>query len=523
MIPLFIILLSALLAIFSHPAVFFGYRFPNLGFLAWVAYVPLLLLLSKKSGWQQWKAAFFFGVLFYSGATYWLYTAMNQFGKLSPAISVIVLMILVVILAAFFSIIFPLSRFIEQNLKIPRFWSLPLVWVGVEWFRSHWPLGGFPWCQLGYSQAGYPSFIQFADLTGVYGVTAMVVWGNLALVEVSSFKSRVARHASLFSFIALIIAVVIYGSFAQSRISQEIKSSPKFRVGLLQGNIPQDEKWLVERAPEIIQTYQTMTHQAFFLGADIALWPEASYPYDLSLDRPEDLKLLGEYPKDVVIGAVTYESWQLMHSGIKYVPLGIPIHNTAFLIHTDAEKDGVYHKQHLVPYGESIPLKKYIPFLGKLTAQVGEFEPGSKFTLLNSGEAKLGMLICYEDIFPEISRGHVNEGANLLANLSNDAWYGDSSALPQHLSFSIFRAIENRRSLIRSTNTGLTATVDPLGRIQKILSPFHRDILIDEVSLMSHLSFYSKRGDLFAYACLGLTGVMLIWSVYRRYHPENIE
>ena len=129
---------------------------------------------------------------------------------------------------------------------------------------------------------------------------------------------------------------------------------------------------------------------------------------------------------------------------------------------------GAYHKQHLVPYGEYIPLKTILPFLDKLTAHVGEFDAGESYATLNSGEARMGPLICYEDIFPDISRNQTRKGANLLINMTNDAWYGDSSALPQHLSFSPFRAVENRRSLVRATNNGMTATLDPLGRIQKI-------------------------------------------------------
>jgi apolipoprotein N-acyltransferase len=259
-----------------------------------------------------------------------------------------------------------------------------------------------------------------------------------------------------------------------------------------------------------------MSHTVFLSGAEVAIWPESSFPYEVALDHPTLLKAAGSFPKDLIVGTVTYESKGRTPPELLYAPPGTPIHNTALLLRPDGGIGGAYHKQHLVPYGEYIPLKEVLPFVRKLTAQIGEFERGSGYVLLPSGPVQMGPLVCYEDIFPEIARNHVRFGANLLVNVSNDAWYGDSSALVQHLNFSVFRAVENRRSLVRSTNTGITATLDPLGRVQKILPPFQRDTLIDEVAILKDLSFYTKWGDVFAYFCMTFTIVTLGWGVLCR-------
>jgi apolipoprotein N-acyltransferase len=515
------IVLSALLAVLSHPTVLFGVHFPDLGFLAWVAYLPLFGGLSSLGYRDRFKAAFLFGLLFYSGSMYWLYTAMHGFGNLSPGISVLVLLILVIVLSLYLAVIPLLSRFLESRLGLPLFWTLPLVWVSVEWMRTHWPLGGFPWSQVGYALAGFPAWIQIADLTGVYGVTALILWANLAGVEIFRFLKERKNGARfpLFraSFVAfLILGTYLYGVERNLGIGEKLQKAPKFKVGLLQGNIPQDEKWLFEKADEIIRIYQKMSHTVFLSGVDLAIWPESSFPYEVALDEPSQLKWVGSFPKDVIIGSVTYESKGRIPQDLLFAPPGTPIHNTTFLLHPDGGIEAAYHKQHLVPYGEYIPLKEILPFVRKLTAQIGEFERGTGYVLLTSDSVRMGPLICYEDIFPQIARNHVLIGADLLVNVSNDAWYGDSSALPQHLNFSVFRAVENRRSLVRSTNTGMTATIDPLGHVQKIIPPFQRETLIDEVAILKDLSFYTRGGDLFAFFCMTFTVVTLGWGILCR-------
>jgi len=508
------VVVSAALAVLSHPTVLFGYHFPDLHFLAWFAYVPLFLVVLGKDGLLQFRRLFLFGTLFHLATMYWVYRAMNTFGGLSPFLSILVLLILCTAMTLYLTAPFLLSRLLQVSLKLSPFWTLPLLWVSFEWMRGHWPLGGLPWVQAGYSQAPWISLIQIAEFTGVYGVTALVVWVNLGIVEVVNLIREKGRSQELGSrdrvlrtgFVALLMGgILLFGHYSKQDVEKALPQVPRVKIGLLQGDISQADKWLPAKAREILLVHQAMTREAMAQGAEITVWPEASFPHDIALEIPWQVRLIGQFPKDVVVGAIT--------------TLGDQVYNSSVLLRPGGDLAGAYHKQHLVPYGEYIPLKSVLPFLRTLTDDVGEFNRGDAYVSLHSGRARIGSLICYEDIFPEISRHHTRAGANLLINLTNDAWYGDSSALPQHLSFSPFRAVENRRSLVRATNNGLTASVDPLGRIRETLPPFGRGILFDDVSLVSLSTFYVRWGDVFVYGCMGIVGIMLLLGIMRKINP----
>ncbi len=518
----FWVFISALLAIFSHPMVLGKSDFSNGGFLAFIAYLPLLYFVFQAGEKKPFRLVFLFGILFYLGTLHWLYIALNGYGHLHPLLSVGVLFILVLILATYFTGIFAFSYWMERKLSISHFWTLPLFWVSLEWLRTHWPLGGFPWAQAGYSQWKYLTFIQVADLVGVYGVTALLIWINLAVLEIISFiqkkEGRQKAALKIFFVLLLVLATLIYGVKQKTKVDEISLKAPHFNLALLQGNIPQDEKWLLEKSDEILRIYQEMTHQAFSeQKISLVIWPEAAFPYEVALDEEEDLEAMGSYPGDLLLGAVSYENKGRLPASTLYTPLDFPVHNSALLIKPGSKLGGAYFKHHLVPYGEYIPLKSVIPFLGKVTGQMGEFLQGTEYNLLESGAARMGMLICYEDIFPEIAQRLVKAGANMLVNLTNDAWYGDSSALPQHLSFSAFRAIENRRSLVRATNTGISASFDASGNIWQRAPVFERKIIYDQIPLLTLSSFYAQWGDLFSYTCLAFSILLVLIASTRHF------
>lgn len=519
----FWILISAMLAIFSHPIVIMGWDVPDLGYLGFIAYVPLFYVLFHSSKRQSFKLSFFFGCLFYLGTLHWLYKALNGFGHLPPALSVLLLLVLVALLALYLSCIILFSRWIESRLGLSHLLTLPVLWVAVEWCRTHWPLGGFPWAQAGYSQWKFLEFIQSADVLGVYGATALLIGINLAFTQlILNFQNSTFTFRKFFmpGIIFLLFALnLTYGFQRKSEISQVSAQAEHFNLALLQGNIPQDEKWLIEKADEILASYQAMTLEAFAHEdpkVELVIWPEAAVPYEIARDLQTHIDRIGNFPGDVLLGAVTYENKGLLPEDSLYSPLGYPIYNSALLLRKGPQLGGAYFKHHLVPYGEYIPLKDVIPFVGKLTEQMGEFQEGKEYNLLQSGAAKIGVLICYEDIFPQIAAQLTQNGANLLVNLTNDAWYGDSSALPQHLSFSAFRAIENRRSVVRATNTGMTASFDAVGKIWASAESFERKIVYDKVPLLTQSAFYSQHGDIFAYACLAISGLLMLGSLLCR-------
>ncbi|MBF0492440.1 MAG: apolipoprotein N-acyltransferase [Deltaproteobacteria bacterium] len=481
--------------------------------MAFISYIPLVWIAKTQSIKKLFYQGLFFGVLFNLGSLYWLYTALNSFGGLHPAISIFVQILLSFILAFYFVLPWCLAKWVSQKNKIDFYFVLPIFFIAAEWCRCRWPMGGFPWGQIGYSQARTLSLIQIADIFGVYGVTTLVLWGNLWCFEIVKkiFPSPLrgggrkrGRGVKLLFFPLLLLCTFLYGKHQIQQLQSLEEKSAVLKAAFIQGNIQQDEKWDTTSAKKIMGRYEQLTQQAAEEGAQFIFWPESSYPYDVILNEKAVLlstakNLLGKNEdRALILGAITEDH---PHSDL--------FHNSALLI--DSKKLSVYHKQKLVPYGEYVPLKEYLPFLDKLTVQVGNFYPGQKFSLLESQGAKIGSLICYEDIFPEVARGHAFAGANLLANLTNDAWYGPSSALPQHLNFSIFRAVENRRMLVRVTNTGASAFIHSWGALESELPYWKEAVGKGEIKLLEVKSFYTRYGDVFAYFCLlsSLFGILL--------------
>lgn len=517
--PFFWIGISVILSILSHPTVLFGQALPAMSWIAFVAYVPLFYFVFAVERGKVFKKVFCFAFFFYLGALYWLYTALNGYGHLSPLVAVMVLLILCVILALYFSLPFLLAQWIEAKSSISYFWTLPIFWVACEWGRTHWPLGGFPWAQVGYTQWKFLTFIQISDLVGVYGVTALIVWINLIFLEIVKFcfQKKERSFGGKLVFVCVLLSVIlIYGLKQKNHLLEISKRAPHFNLALLQGNIPQDEKWVLEKGEEILKIYQDMTREVFAnpeQKVELVIWPEASFPYEIARDLQSNIDYIGSFSEDVLLGAVSYENKGQLPPDILYTPLDYPIYNSALLIQPGPRLAGAYFKHHLVPYGEYIPFKDILFFVKRLTDGMGEFQRGTEYNLLSSGPAKMGMLICYEDIFPEIAQALVKNGANLLVNITNDAWYGNSSALPQHLSFSAFRAVENRRSLVRATNTGMTASFDAVGKIWTLAPAFERKIIYDQVPLLEWKSFYSTWGDVFAYACLAFSALLMLGTL----------
>lgn len=512
-----ILTIFALLSILSHPTLITGKTLPNLAFLAFISYLPLVWIAKTQTLKNLFYKGLYFGVLFNLGSLYWLYTALNSFGGLHPVIAFFVQVLLSFILSAYFILPWCLAKWVSEKIKIDFYFILPIFFIAAEWCRSVWPMGGFPWGQIGYSQARYTSLIQIADVFGVYGVTALVLWGNLWCFEIVKkiFPSRERGFFKITFFPLLLLCTFLYGKHQIQTFKTLEDKSSSLPIAFIQGNIQQDEKWNVKEADRIVDLYANYTQQAFQEGAQIVFWPESSYPYDIILNNKKDglaLKfssLANIYPeRALVLGVITQDH---LRSEV--------FHNSALLM--DSEKKTVYHKQKLVPYGEYIPLKEYLPFLDKLTQQVGNFQAGSEFTLLKTQSAQMGALICYEDIFPEVARGHAFAGANLLVNLTNDAWYALSSALPQHLNFSILRAVENHRMLVRATNTGASGIIHSWGAVDQEL-PYGKELMAKgQVSLLEEKSIYTRWGDFFAYGCLMVSLALLLFARFS-YLPRGL-
>jgi apolipoprotein N-acyltransferase len=477
--------------------------FPKLGLsiVAWVAFVPLLLACGRKSAGKAFKLGLLAGIVAYGGILYWINIVVTTYGKLPPVVSFIIFLMLVTYLAVYVGVFMYLVRKGEEK-GIPVIFSFPVIWVALEYLRS-FLLTGFPWASLGYSQYNILPLIQIADVTGVYGVSFLIALANAVVYEL--IKGGVKKGSSIHPirgviiFLILFVATVVYGFIKLDRV----ESGKPLRVALVQGNIDQSIKWDPANQEATVAIYERLTRQAGASGVDLVVWPESAVPLYLQDNEtylPRLKGLAASINADLVVGSPAYDN----EGGV------IRYRNSAFLISPKSGIVGRSDKVHLVPFGEYVPLAKLLPFVHKLVVGVGDFSPGGGIVPLSIGKGKIGVLVCFEGIFPELSRNYVLAGSRLLVNITNDAWYGRSSAPYQHLSMTVFRAVENRVPLVRAANTGISAIIDSEGRIKERTQLFQEAFVNGDVVLGTGDTLYTRYGDLFAKICLFLSGLTAI-------------
>jgi apolipoprotein N-acyltransferase len=359
---------------------------------------------------------------------------------------------------------------------------------------------------LGYSQYHYLALIQSADVLGVYGISFLLVAANTALAlllcalaERSWFGRPVPLHRvgiSLGAVALVAVGFIFYGKARIATVDQQIARAPHADFGIVQGNIPQDIKWNKAFAKETLDRYLSLSKEVS-PAPDVIVWPETAVPFYFPYDAEFSLKLvkgIKNIGTDFIIGSPSVTVLE-PEKTLQY-------HNSVFMVSGAGEIVNRYDKSHLVPFGEYVPLRRWLPFLGTIVAQVGDFAAGQPGAVLNWRDHKVGPLICFEMIFANMTRAQVRNGANLLVNVTNDAWYGRSSAPYQHFSMAVLRAVENRRALVRSANTGISGFIDPVGRIGKSSELFVETTLSQPVALLSGLTPYVRWGDFFAWSCL---------------------
>ncbi len=492
--PLCLMSLFSGLLFLSSPGV--GY-----GFTAWIAVVPLLILCKiEKSG----RAAFWgfaAGFLYYLALLYWIVIVLGRYGGLSLWLTVPVLALLAAYMAvytAFFAWI--MSRTMTCFSPV---WSAPVVWVGLDFIRGLL-FSGFPWQDIGYSQYHYPWVIQVADIAGHHGVSFLIVLVNAFLFtvifyeqdrKIDLFQSRqkTHKHYHLLPAVGVVAAVMIYNTVLYRRYT-EPSQVPGANLAVIQGNIEQDQKWLPEKKQLALETYLALSEKVLADdNVDLLIWPETALPFSPPQDSlfPQMIKeLFAKQSTTLLSGAPFYQVDEKR----------ITIYNSALLINRQGIKQR-YDKQHLVPFGEYVPLPKLLPFPKPLVETMGNFSGGISSEPLNVGRIKAGVLICYESIFPDLAGREVRAGANLLVNITNDAWFGRSSAPVQHFSMAVLRAVENRRSLARCANTGISGFIDPAGRIIATTPLFETCFRTAEMPLLNNITFFNRYGHNFSLFC----------------------
>lgn len=493
-----------LLALLSGGMLALAFPEPGISALAWIAFVPLFLAAAGASPGEGFRLGFTAGCAAYAGILYWLNIVMTTYGKLPLAASVALYLALAGYLALYPGIVIWLTRRCESK-RIGLMLSFPFLWVAGELVRSYL-LTGFPWANLGYSQYRTLPLIQISDLTGVYGVSFLVAFANVVFYRIWVSMRHRERYpvTGLLALLALIAATMGYGVIALSRPEKGHLQ----RVLMVQGNIRQEQKWNPAFQQSTVATYERLTRKGGAGPGTLVVWPESALPFFMQsepLHAARVKALAAELKSYLLTGSPAYDQ---EGEAVRYL-------NSAYLISPAGAVAGRSDKLHLVPFGEYVPLASLLPFVNKLVEGIGDFSPGKGVTPLKTGNGKIGVLVCFEGIFPEVARAYVENGATMLVNITNDAWFGRSSAPYQHLSMTVFRAVENRVPLVRAANTGISSVIDSKGHIRGMTPLFEEATLSGEVRMGTGGTFYSRYGDIFALLCLG-TGIALGAACFRK-------
>ncbi|MGH7906021.1 MAG: apolipoprotein N-acyltransferase [Candidatus Binataceae bacterium] len=505
-----------------------GLAFPrfDLNLLAWVAFIPLLYALEDQPlkdvfgyGWLQGFACFVLSL-------YWIVITLHTFAGIPLPIAVLPMLLLAGVMAIYSAVAFWASEFTARRLRIPLFITLPIIWTGVEWVRSFFPIG-FPWNLVGYTAYRNLDLIQFAEVTGVYGISALILFFNAVLYAVlfRRYTPR-AQTASLGALTAMILAAVIFGSLRVHQL-EHAPAKGELRIAMVQGDIPQSIKWNPEYLRSSFKVYVTQSEVAAKQKPDLIVWPEAAaaflfqptaqYPAQFELDaayRAALLKLARTTGDPILFGAPAL--------GREDNEIGF--YNRAYLVSGQGRVVAHYDKIQLVPFGEYIPLRSLIgPFVHRIVKGFGDLFPGRVQTIFTVKKAHLGVLICYESVFPDLARRAVKRGADMLINITNDAWYGESSAPYQLLAMAAMRSVETKVPMVRVANTGISAVIMPTGQITARTPLFKRGTEIEDVAWRPERTIYTEIGDVFAEVCFGVGVLLVIAALFRPRRMNRLE
>lgn len=479
----------------------------SLWFLAYGALIPLLYALGEyPSHHRPFFLGFVTGVVSYLGLIYWVVVAMNTYGGIDIFTSTLILVLFVLYLSLYTGCFAALVSWMETRLSIPAYLSAPILWTLLEYLRGA-ALTGFPWSFLAHSQYTFLSFIQVASITGTYFISFLIVCVNCIIYCMATGK-RISRiYAGAVCFV--IAACLIYGV---DRLRDADEGTLK--TAIIQGNIRQDVKWDEGFKTRTVALYHEKTLQAGN-GTDLVIWPETAMPFIFD-DEP--------YAREHVKGLSSRVGADILFGTIWKDGQG-KFYNSSYIMGKRGETAGIYNKEHLVPFGEYTPLVTYLPILASLTAQGSGFSSGGTHEPIIADTGKIGILICYEGVFPRITCETVRRGAQVLVNLTNDAWYDKTSAPFQHFAFYVFRAVETDRYVLRSANTGISAIIDPRGRIKEKTPIFEERILKGTFSLRNGLTFYVRHGDFFILlvliALLAMVSAQCFVVLRSRRQPTN--
>lgn len=476
-------------ALLGFFALLFGGSFPplNTGYFAWIALVPYFYFLERNLNAKMFGKNFITGLVANLIIIYWIGANSGA----SAFVGILTVIGSVSVLALWFTLYGWIHVRLMKKWGESAIWAAPVVWVGIEFVRSHGSLG-FPWTMIANSQTYYIPLIQFASITGAWGVSFLLIFVNvLAFKALKSLSQpKIAGIYAIAGGIALLIPW-LYGTAVLSGADTILENTVNsIKVSIVQPNIDPKDKWNVELRDEVYRNYGKLTAEAGKYNPDLIIWPETATPAYLRTNRDNRF--------DQVLSFVDSVGIPLLTGTLDYKYYGkdkFHKYNSCFLLRPGTRNIERYHKMHLVPFAEKVPFEDKLPFLSNFDVGQANFTSGEDYKVFDLDGKKFSVGICFESVFPSSSRTFVSGGAELLIIITNDAWFGNTSGPYQHAQIAVMRAIENRRSIARCANTGISELIDPFGRITKKIGLGKRGVLSGELKLLDEETIYNKYGD----------------------------
>ncbi|MBN2346283.1 MAG: apolipoprotein N-acyltransferase [Candidatus Aminicenantes bacterium] len=493
-------------ALWTAAALLYGLSFPKAGLfpLAFVFLLPLLRAVEGRTPGSCMRIFFCFSFVSYLILLYWIPRVMVTYGGTTWLLGIVGL----ASLAAFLSLIAGLAGVLIARAAsggagfAAAFW-IPTLWVAKDLFIEK-IISGFPWCLAGYSQYRNTWFIQWAELGGIHLLTFLLIAANILFYLLLKRRKRKNVLA-----LAAFLVVVHAGGFLLLRNSEARRAAEaEHLAGIVQPNSDHDRPFYFTRTQATLDRLFGVSGELARDGAEFVVWPEFTVPI---------------YPRQS-----PYYKEQFTHFARWHAPLlagftdqrgSAGVFNSVMLFH----KGGIetYDKVHLTPFGEYIPFRRWLFFVRKITDEIGDFTPGAEIHNLALNGHRLSTPVCYEIIYPELVRSMIDRGGEAIVTLSNDSWFGDTSAPRQHLAMATLRSVENRRWLLRSTSNGISALVDPAGRIVRRVPLRSQREFLARFQYLDRKTFFTRWGYLFPYACLLLVLGWLLGSLPGKKRPPT--
>lgn len=484
--------------------------------LTWVTIVPMLVALFQETRPRRsFLFGLIFGLIFFSGCYYWIFSVLNGYGNLHWASATLLFGLLVVYLSLYQGLFAYVFSKLSFKLPVGCFLMTPFLWVSTEYLRGH-VLSGFPWCLTGYALVDYLNLAQFGAIAGVYGL-------SFCAILISSLIAGFILTPCRFTLSCLLISMTVLISLSLKSVPEpQIDNRRSTLARLVQPNISIDQPWnsgskssILSELVELSLPLRSHLRPKYDVienlipevrSPKLIIWPETPAPFNFKDDsffQDQMKKLAKASHASLIFGFVDLRTAASDSSPGPYNSVGILSPTGSFL--------SQYDKMHLVPFGEYVPLRWLFFFTEKVSNQIGEFQAGTKVVVSTlDSKRKVGTFICYEAVIPNLVRKFVAGGAEVLINVTNDAWFANSAAPHQHLLMARMRAIENGRYLLRAANSGISAVIDPFGRVIDRTNLYEKAVLDSPFYFLTSMTFYSRWGDVFAFLCLSVSLVLVV-------------